>query len=127
MKAQYGKVPYKYRLTDFFIHECNTGLPEDLQITTNYYSLNSDGVIGGPEYAWDGPSGPTIDTENSIEASLVHDILYQAIREKQIPRRLRRRADKIFRVMLEEAGMSLGRRWAWYWAVRIFGRKAAGK
>ena len=39
-------------------------------------------MIVEKDYAWDGPSGPTIDTSNSMRASLVHDVLYQAMREE---------------------------------------------
>ena len=35
-------------------------------------------------YAWDGPSGPTIDTPNFMRGSLVHDALYQLMREGQL-------------------------------------------
>ena len=31
-------------------------------------------------YAWDGASGPTVDTRGSFEAALVHDVLYQCMR-----------------------------------------------
>jgi len=32
-------------------------------------------------YAWDGASGPTIDTKDSMVATLVHDVGYQLIRQ----------------------------------------------
>ena len=31
-------------------------------------------------YAWNGASGPTVDTRNTMAGSLVHDLLYQLIR-----------------------------------------------
>lgn len=72
-------------------------------------------------YAWDGPSGPTIDTKNSMRAALIHDILYQAIREKELPKKCRAKADKLFLELLKEDGMFCIRRWIWYLSVRAFG------
>ena len=76
-------------------------------------------------YAWDGCSGPTIDTEGTMEASLVHDALYQLIRLGNIPLRKRKFADKLFLDLLEENKVNLIRRWYFYLAVRWFGEKAA--
>ena len=73
------------------------------------------------DYAWDGPSGPTIDTKNSMRASLVHDVLYQTIREKGLPYEFRKRADLEFRRILKSDGMSFPRRWIWWTAVRLLG------
>ncbi len=86
------------------------------------FSPRSTGVIVEPGYAWDGPSGPTIDTTNAIRASLLHDVLYQAMREKLIPRKRNRRiADAAFRKILKEDGMHSFRRWLWWITVRLFG------
>ena len=120
--AAYTKIPWKYALTEDFTYECKTGYSGLLK--SIYYRIDERGMTVRAGYVWDGVSGPTLFTVNSIEPSLIHDVLYQAIREKQIPRKLRRRADKIFREALMQYGMSFGRRWAWYWAVRIFGRNA---
>lgn len=77
-------------------------------------------------YAWDGPSGPTLDTDNSLRASLLHDALYQAMREKLLPaRRNRRLADREFRLVLARDGMFFLRRWLWWIAVRLFAAHAA--
>jgi hypothetical protein len=46
-------------------------------------------------YAWDGPSGPTIDTKNFMRGSLIHDALYQLMREGIIAQHQRKRADEI--------------------------------
>ena len=86
----------------------------------NYYRWISPSE---KDYAWDGPSGPTIDTKNSLRASLVHDIFYQAIRNGVIPDSYRRLADKEFRLILKEDEMSFIRRWIWWVGVRIFGSK----
>ena len=72
-------------------------------------------------YAWDGPSGPTIDTENSMRASLVHDVLYQGMREGMLPAGFRERADSEFSRILKEDGMWWPRRWLWWLGVRLLG------
>lgn len=51
-------------------------------IHTKYCSLFTGGrIIGREGYAWDGASGPTIDTQSSMHCSLDHDILWQLIEE----------------------------------------------
>ena len=88
-----------------------------------WFSIVPGSILIYAGYAWDGASGPTIDSENSMAASLVHDAFYQAIRTGQVPGSFRRRADGIFRDILKEDGMSFARRWLWYFGVRLFGGK----
>jgi hypothetical protein len=77
-------------------------------------------------YCWDGPSGPTIDTDNFMRGSLFHDALYQIFREYGFYRQFRDDADQLLRRMCIEDGMSSWRaRWV-YWGVKTFGRRAAG-
>ena len=79
----------------------------------------------GVGYRWDGPSGPTIDTSNGMRASLVHDGLYQALREKWLCPKARKAADIEFLRILKADGMTWWRRWGWYLGVRIFASWAA--
>lgn len=76
-------------------------------------------------YAWDGPSGPTFDTPAFMRGSLVHDALYQLMREGRIPRTQRKRADEILRAICLEDGMSRVRAQWVYLGVRMGARKAA--
>jgi hypothetical protein len=46
-------------------------------------------------YAWNGPSGPTLDTRNFMRGSLVHDALYQLMREGRMDNGLRRQNEAI--------------------------------
>jgi len=39
------------------------------------------GLLIKAGYSWDGPSGSAIDTKNFMQGSLVHDALYQLLRE----------------------------------------------
>ena len=77
------------------------------------------------DYAWDGASGPTMDTQSIMRASLVHDGLYQLMRDGGLPLSYRKPADKLLRKMCREDGMMWIRAWWVYLAVRIFGKEAA--
>lgn len=88
------------------------------------YSIGKDGcIISHSGYWYDGPSGPTIDTPNSMEAACFHDIIYDLIRKGIIPNTYwnRRKADKIFYRALRRDGMSYFRANLWYFGVRAGG------
>ena len=70
-------------------------------------------------YAWDGPSGPTWDSKNSMRASLVHDALYQLMRVGAIPEAARADADDTLYNLCVEDGMFQWRAWSWWKGVRI--------
>jgi len=72
-------------------------------------------------YAWDGASGPTIDTKSFMRGSLVHDALYQLISTKKLGKEHRRDADKVLYRICREDGMSWFRAKYVYYAVRKFG------
>ena len=66
-------------------------------IKTAFITLDTKGKLTIKEgYAWDGPSGPVVDTKENMRASLVHDALYQLMRQKKLSARTYKdRADKI--------------------------------
>ena len=76
-------------------------------------------------YAWDGASGIAIDSENFMEASLVHDAFYQFMREKIIPITYKDYADRLLQKICIKNGMSKFRAGYVYWAVKWFGGKYA--
>jgi len=98
-------------------------------IQTDYIDLGADGrLVIRKGYAWDGPSGLTIDTSTFMRGSLVHDALYQLIRHGFISNdEWREQADKEMRRICREDGMFRIRAWWVYWAVRWCGGKAASK
>lgn len=116
---------YKYELLETYFQD--TGIRPAEYIVTRFIYLDPSGTLaikGG--YAWDGPSGPTIDTRNSLRASLVHDALYQLMREGFLGQEHRQRADEILRDTAAEDGMPKWRSSLWYYAVRLAaGRNAA--
>lgn len=76
-------------------------------------------------YAWDGPSGPTWDSKTFMQASLVHDALYQLMRRELLGREWRKYADDLMRQMCLEDGMWKVRAW-WVWrGLRRFARFAS--
>jgi hypothetical protein len=127
---QYKKLPgYKYKLTEDFITQ--TRIRPTLAIIeppegAPYITLAPDGLMTIHNgYCWDGPSGPTIDTKDSIRGSCFHDAGYQLMRQKRIPISWRKYVDKMLRVICIQDGMSRARAWAWYCAVRLFAKHAA--
>ncbi len=115
---------YKYQLASEYrikinIHPANA-------IITDFVDLRVDGeLIVKNGYAWDGPSGPVLDTKENLRASLVHDALYQLMRlEKLKSRTHRKTADKIFRNICKKDGVPSITANVYYKALRRFGKPA---
>lgn len=73
------------------------------------------------KYCWNGASGPTIDTLNSMIGSLVHDFLYQCIRLGHIDISYKEYADYVLKAICVGDGMFVWRAGYWEWAVNTFG------
>lgn len=103
-KIKYRKRLYKYQLAEDY--QIDIGL-ENMAFAAPFFTLKNNGtlvIFAG--YAWDGPSGPTIDTKDFMRGSLVHDVLYQAIRMERLPLEYKNFADKLLRQICLEDGMS---------------------
>jgi hypothetical protein len=125
MKCIAYKGGYKYQLKQAY--ETKTGISFPLPVLDHpFITLKEDGWIQLESgYAWDGPSGPTIDTRNFMRGSLVHDALYQLMREKRLdPDKFRKPADQLIRTMCRADGMSRIRAWWVYQGLRLGGKKA---
>ena len=62
-------------------------------VGNDYIALDPQGALRiAKGYAWDGPSGPTLDTANFMRGSLVHDALYQLMREGLLDHTVHREA-----------------------------------
>ncbi len=72
-------------------------------------------------YPWNGASGPTIDTLNSMRGSLVHDFIYELIRLGLIDPKYKEYADGLLHDICTEDGMYSWRADYWRWAVLNFG------
>lgn len=99
----------------------------DAPIVTPWIELDAQGWLTiRAGYAWDGPSGPAIDTPSFMRASLVHDALYQLMRERLLHNvRHRGPADRALHRICIEDGMWRVRAWWCYQAVRLFADPAA--
>jgi len=116
---------YKYQLKEAYtvMIEIKPSSP----INTRYLGLDTSGNLTLHEgYAWDGPSGPTIDTLSFMRGSLVHDALYQLMRDQHLDRSVHREtADRILQRICKEDGMWSLRAWWVYQGVRFFADPAA--
>lgn len=91
-----------------------------------FLSIAGDGTLlisGG--YCYDGASFIVLDTDNVMYPALIHDALYQLIREGVLKQSDRKRADEILRELCLERGMSTIRAWSIYYGLRAGGGHAA--
>lgn len=129
---------YKYQLGDTYEHPLPDEFVHARPVEYPFYAIRPDGpnrkLVVKAGYAWDGPSGPTIDSLTFIRGSLVHDVLYQILREKVIPHivrcpgydfDVRKWADEELARICREDGMSRFRARYVLWAVRTFGAESS--
>lgn len=113
---------YKFQLEEPYQHA--TGMtPAPSAPGNRFVGMSPDGLLTiAAGYAWDGASGPAIDTPSFMRGSLVHDALYQLIRLGVLAKDdHRQRADEVLRETVLEDGMHPVRAWWVYHAVRTFG------
>lgn len=112
---------YKYQLAKKFTMVLPFAPTENL--VTQYITFTVDGritILGG--YAWDGASGPTFDTDNTMTPSLVHDALAQLMRLGFLPRSYRIKSNKLLKEMMLKRGMFPLRAKLWFDTLRFFGK-----
>ena len=107
---RYFKGDYKYVLAEDY--DFDTGIASG-GAELSFCSITPAGNLRVRRgYAWDGPSGPTIDTRSFMRGSLIHDALYQLLRETDFGNRQhhhkRESADSILHAVCLKDGM-----WAW--------------
>ena len=123
---KYSEYKYKFKVEENFSIE----LPFKIPDFEHPYASSKDGILSVKKgYAWDGASGPIINTRDTLVASLVHNVLYQAMRLNLIKssKENRQIADKNFFEILKMNGVNSIRRKVWYFAVRLFGKKSTIK
>ena len=125
-RIQYKK-GYKYQLVEEYAVEIPVKPETDISSPSEFITLTSNGLLTIKKgYAWDGPSGPTIDTRNFMRGSLVHDALYQLMREALLDNEsMREPADRLLQKMCKEDGMWSIRAWWVYKGLRIGGDPAS--
>lgn len=115
----YYKSGYKYQLTrDMHFKAGILGYDIDLE----YIRLTPDGLLTLKKgYAWNGASGPTWDSKNSMRGSAEHDAGYQLIRLGYLPKETKEYWDNELHDRCVEDGMWGFRADYWRWAVITFG------
>lgn len=115
---------YKYQLAADYL----TRIPINpaSTIETDWIKLSPAGELAiARGYAWDGPSGPAIDTKSAMRGSLIHDALFQLLRLGHLSDALRPTFDQIYKDACIEDGMWLARAHLHFLALRQFGWWAA--
>lgn len=112
---------YKYQLEEDF--DIQTSITPVTPGGNRFVSMSLSGVLHvSAGYAWDGPSGPTLDTTDFMRGSLVHDALYQLMQEGILSKDFHRKAaDQLLRKICLEDGMPAIRAWWVYQGVRFAG------
>lgn len=125
MKAKYKDASaYKYQLVEDWSHQ--TPIKGAAALIPGFIALSQDGLLTvHAGYAWDGASGPTIDTKSSVRASLAHDALYQLERSGHLGQEWRKAADELLCKLCIDDGMWPWRAKTWLWGVRTFAAYAA--
>ncbi|MEE2731178.1 MAG: hypothetical protein VYA55_10175 [Pseudomonadota bacterium] len=99
------KKGYKYQLEEACL--IHTPILPSQPIDTYYIQLQTNGdLVLAKGYAWDGASGAP-DVPSFMRASLVHDALYQLMRNDYLDREIHRKpADRLMRRMCLQDGMN---------------------
>ncbi len=117
---------YKYQLIGDYEVQLDFKPDRDLDDLEFIKFFASGRLLVKDGYAWDGPSGPTIDTPDFMRGSLVHDALYQLMREGKLDHQVHRdKADRTLQRICREDGMSALRASWVYQGVHHFGDTAA--
>ncbi len=110
---------WKYRLTADLDMQTRV---KGIECKTEYIRLREDGTLTLLKgYAWNGASGPTLDTAGTMAPSAGHDALYQLIEMGVLPASERINADRDLRDWLIGEGVPEVRALLWYRAVRVAG------
>jgi len=118
-KCLYFRRGYKYQTSRHY--HIMTAI-KGYSIHLPFITLEESGLLTiSAGYAWNGASGPTWDTLNSMIGSLVHDVLYQLIRLNLISEDYKEYADQLLHDLCTEDGMYSWRADYWRWAVLNFG------
>lgn len=110
---------YKYisKSEEYFISDLLKGI----DIEVSFVKIKNNIITVRKEYAYDGPSGPTIDTKAFLFGSLYHDAMYQLMREGILDRKKYKSiADKLMREVCLREGMCEFRAWYTYKTVTYF-------
>ncbi len=105
MEKIYFKAGYKYQLTRPY--SVFTGIYPKEDIVYPFFTIKENGWLHVKEgFAWDGASGPTLDSKSSMRPSLVHDCFCQAAKDRKIDyKEYAPQYNQLFKKMCIEDGM----------------------
>ena len=109
---------YKYRIDEEY--SLLTSIKPEWDIVTEYYSIETTGLVTAREgYMFDGATN-AIDTSDFMRGALIHDIGCQAILEGRLPENYKAVVDRELIIICGKDGMSKLRQWYVYKAVNKF-------
>lgn len=90
-------------------------------IYDTWFYLYPDGMLKiKAGFCWDGPSGPTFDTKDSLKASLVHDVFCICMRDGRLNYKVyQNEINSFFKRMCIDDGMPEWRAHLWYLGVEF--------
>ena len=108
---------YKYQVDE--LHSVLTPV-KGVVIGDEFFTLHATGLLVIRRgFTWDGASGPTFDTKNSMRASLVHDVFCICMRDGRLPHEVwAETVHAFFKEMCIADGMCGWRAHLWYLAVK---------
>lgn len=112
---------YKYATIETYALQTDLRLEDRVATSGGWIAFEAGVLMIKAGYCWDGASGPTIDTQSSMRASLVHDAFYQLMREGLLPQEYRAAADNLFQSICREDGMGRFRAWYYRTGLRLAG------
>jgi hypothetical protein len=120
----YYREGYKYQLAeDYYVRVPIKGY----SVAADFLYLDPSGMLVIKRgYAWDGATGAP-DFKVVMRGSLVHDALYQLMRLGKIPKTYKTIADRVFKLICEEAGAYSITAEIYWRGVDIFGKLGLGK
>jgi len=114
---------YQVREYDFEVFVGDWGQTDD--IDTKWIKLTIDGWLTiRVGYAWDGCSGPTIDSRKSMRGGAIHDAGYELIRKRFLPAKSKGPVDNTLHGYLLADNMWQFRADYYYWGVDRFGESS---
>ena len=139
-KHTYYTKGYKYRTSESIAVMLPIFPEKELCSDAKMITITREGLLFiSAGYSSDGPSGPSIDTDNFMLGSFVHDALYEMLRQGKFDsvavtndydgvlthESIRKIADDVLYYICKVKGMSKLRRWYVYRGVREGGLAAA--
>lgn len=119
------KSGYKYILAENFSVQTKITHNADI-VLDGRVTLRTNGLLSIRKgYAWDGASGPVIDTKTIMRGSLIHDALYQLMREGHLGQQWFYAVNNELHAACIEDGMHWLRAWYVLRGVNLFGEQYA--